>query len=272
MKNRVVRNLPRTTGGLEQQPPNQTHRPTTWTICVVAFLSVFTNLPSRAEASPIILYNNFGPGQSYSLDCINVAGANSFFPEEGLAEPFTPTITTTFDAVLLPLDNYADADYINVSLVADVGGGPGPTPLLTFSDSMLPFQNDGTVIDFAWNSSLGADPVLSAGTTYWITATVPFFSVDQWFVNTTGARQFDFAVFGFGGGIGWVSSTAPANVAPAMEVLGNTVSTPEPSAFAMLAGLAGMGAIGLTWVRRRAAAHSNRTSGGRRLWRKRRLA
>jgi hypothetical protein len=256
MKNRVVLNLPRTTGGLEQQPPNQTHRPTTWTICVVAFLSVFTNLPSRSEASPIVLYNNFGPGQSYSLESFDVAGANSFLTEEGLAEPFTPTITTTFDAVLLPLDNYADGNFINVSLVADVGGGPGPTPLVTFSDGMLPYQNDGTVIDLAWNSSLGPDPVLTAGTTYWITATVPFYSVEQWFLNTTGARRFDFGVFGFDAvGPSWVSSTAPTNVAPAMEVLGNTVSTPEPSAFAMLAGLAGMGAIGLTWVRRRAAAH-----------------
>ena len=148
MKNRVVLNLPRITGGLEQQPPNQTHRPTTWTICVVAFVSVFTNLPSRSEASPIILYNNFGPGQSYNRFAFyQVAGAQSAIAETALAEPFTPTITTTFDAVLLPLDNYRYANYINVSLGADVGGVPGPTPLVTFFDETLPVQNDGTVID-----------------------------------------------------------------------------------------------------------------------------
>jgi hypothetical protein len=235
--------------------PARAHRPTILTICVAAFLSVFAILPSRSEASQIVVYNNFGPDQSYGLSYYFLAGALGLYNEQSIAAPFTPTTTTTFDSVLLPVGFIEGFDNgVNVSIVQDVAGEPGPTPLATFQTGELAGYTNSGVLDVSWNRFFGfPDPVLTAGTTYWIAVTPSIESEDAWYFNTTGA---DVASQSSDGGLGWSRvGPYPAPVAPAFEVLGDTVSTPEPSAFAMLAGLAGMGAIGLTWVRRRAAAH-----------------
>ena len=221
----------------------------------LSVLSVFTILPSRSEASPIVVYNNFGPNQSYGLSYYFLGGPLGNNREQSVAAPFTPTTTTTFDSVLLPVGFIAGIDGgVLVSIVQDVAGEPGPTPLATFDTGELAGYTYSGVLDVSWNRFLGfPDPVLTAGTTYWIAITPTIISTDAWYFNTTGA---DVASQSSDGGLGWSRvGPYPAPVAPAFEVLGDAVSTPEPSAFAMLAGLAGMGAIGLTWVRRKAAAH-----------------
>jgi hypothetical protein len=201
-------------------------------VCVVAALSAFAVLPSRSQASPVVIYDSFGPGQTYGADAWGAVGpSNTLIPgaDDAVALSFTPSNTLTFDAVLMPLAYDSGANSAIVNLTPDVGGQPGPTPLETFSPSGLPTFPSGTVVQM---NSVN-DPVLIGGDTYWIT----FFpgasnSVMSWFFNSTGVIGFDGSL---DGGSTW--NFDAINTAPAMEVLGNQVSTPEPSSLAMLAGL-----------------------------------
>jgi hypothetical protein len=201
-------------------------------VCVVAALSAFAVLPSRLQASPIVIYDNFGPGLTYNTNAAwDAAGPNNtLIPGNQYADAlsFTPSSTLTFDAVLMPLSYFSGTNSAIVNLTPDVSGQPGATPLESFSVSGLPTFPNGNV--FQLNSV--TNPVLTAGDTYWIT----FFpgasnSIVSWFINSTGALGIGVSV---DGGSTWDFG---ASTAPAMEVLGNQVSTPEPSSLAMLAGL-----------------------------------
>jgi hypothetical protein len=133
-------------------------------ICCLLALSGFAIVPLRADASPIAVYDNFGPGQSYdtgdSWAVLSVPGHSG----QALAVPFTPATDVTLDAVLLPLNYLSGTNSVVVSLRPDVSGQPGATPLESFSLTGLPMEPSSTV--FQLNSV--SDPVLSAGTTYWI--------------------------------------------------------------------------------------------------------
>jgi PEP-CTERM motif len=211
------------------------------TCCVLA-LSVFAILPVRADASPIAVYDNFGPGQSYdtgdSWAVLSVAGHSG----QALAVPFSPASTVTLDAVLLPLNYLSGTNSVVVSLHPDVGGQPGATSLESFTLTGLPTEPTSTV--FQLNSV--SEPVLDAGTTYWIAA-FPGSSETEagWLWNSTGALGFSGTL---DGGNTWVYDDNPDYPAPALEVLGNQVATPEPSVLMMLAGL---GVCTVEWRRRR---------------------
>jgi hypothetical protein len=200
------------------------------TICCLLALAVFAMLAGRAEASPIVLYDNFGPGQSYDTgDSWAVDSAPGY--SGGLAVSFTPATTVTFDAVLLPLDYFTGTNNVVVNLRPDVSGQPGAISLESFSLTGLIPAPASTV--YQLNSV--SNPVLNAGTTYWIAA-FPGSSATEtgWLWNSTGALGFS----GTGdGGNTWTVTDSPGYPAPALEVLGNQVSTPEPSSLAMLAGL-----------------------------------
>jgi hypothetical protein len=207
-------------------------------VCVVAALSAFAVLPSRSQASPIVVYDNFGPGQSYNIGGWNVAGpTNPDGPafEQAVAEPFTPATTVTLDSVLVPIFPVGATNSVIVSLRSDVigpGGAEPGAPLESFTVTGLPAG--GTVFELDSISH----PILDAGTTYWI-AVFPGTSdgFAAWNENTTGASGISFT---FDGGNTWnwdYYSSTFGNTSAAFEVLGNQVSTPEPSSLAMLAGL-----------------------------------
>jgi hypothetical protein len=218
------------------------------TIFRLAVLSLFAILPTRSDASAIVVYNNFGAGQSYNPTTGWAAeGPDAFFGPGAVAEPFTPASTVTFDAVLLPLSNFAGTNSVIVSLRPDVGGQPGTTPIESFPLTGISTSPTSTV--YQLNSI--ADPVLNAGTTYWIALFAGGNNTEAaWMFNSTGADQFSSS---HDGGNTWFNGFP--NTAPAMEVLGNAVATPEPSALAMLAGLGAVACtIGATRMRRKPVA------------------
>jgi hypothetical protein len=217
------------------------------TISLLAVLSIFAALPARSKADPIVIYNNFGPGQTYGPDAWAAVGpTNPVFPgvQSEVALSFTPTTTSTFDAVLLPLAYNFGTNSVNVSLTADASGHPGTT-LESFSLTGLPTFPTGAV--YQLNSV--TDPLLTAGDTYWITFS-PGASdtLASWFQNSTG-------VIGFSGSSdGGNTWNVSANPAPTMEVEGQLLVTPEPSSLVMLAvGMCTMGWSGWTWRRRQSA-------------------
>jgi hypothetical protein len=213
-------------------------------IPVLVAVSVLGLLASRAEAS-IVVYSDFGPGQTYGSSLNDAAGATSFIGEDvGYADPFTPASTVTFASVLLPLSSVAGTKSLVVSLRPSVSGSPG-APIESFTVTGLPSFPTSTV--YQLNSLL--DPVLTAGSTYWI-AIFPGGS------NTVAGWNFDSV--GVNGGAANVNGSNtwtqnPDNTSSAFEVLGNPLATPEPASLSMLAGL---GACTMMWIgkRRRAAA------------------
>jgi hypothetical protein len=209
---------------------------------VLAAVSVLGLAASRVEAS-IVVYSDFGPGQTYGSSLNDAAGSTSFIGEQiGYADPFTPTSTVTFASVVLPLSSVSGTKSLIVSLRPSVSGQPG-SPLESFTVTGLPSFPTSTV--YTLNSLL--NPVLTAGSTYWI-AIFPGGS------NTVAGWNFDSV--GVNGGAANVNGSAtwthnPDNTSSAFEVLGNAVPTPEPASLSMLAGL---GACAAAWVGKRRRA------------------
>jgi PEP-CTERM motif len=197
-------------------------------IGVLAALLVFAVLPARSGASPIVLYDNFGPGQSYISGSGYAIGGptnTTFGAQQAIAQAFTPSSTVTFDSVLLPLGLESGTNSVIVSLTPEVAGQPGAVPLESFTVTGLPTFPSSTV--YQLNSVL--DPVLTAGDTYFITVlpSAPD-TAALWFLNST-----------FATGV-W-ASTDGANTwfftggdSATLEVLGNQVTTPEPASLTLL--------------------------------------
>jgi hypothetical protein len=124
--------------------------------CLVAFVAVGD---SCAEAD--VIYNNFGPGDSYST---SNNGWGVQYPVDGqiVGVPFTPTETVQFDDLTAAFTFLGGSGSLDVFLQQDAAGAPG-TILESFSTSN---GFDLGVITF--DSVLR--PALSAGTTYWIVA------------------------------------------------------------------------------------------------------
>jgi hypothetical protein len=206
---------------------------------VLAAVSVLGLLASRADAS-VVVYSDFGPGQTYGSSLNDAAGPTSFIGEEiGYADPFTPTGTVTFASVVLPLSSVSGTNSLVVSLRPSVSGLPG-SPLESFTVTGLPSFPTSTV--YQLNSLL--DPVLNAGSTYWIAIfpggsnTIAGWNFDSVGVNGGAANQ--------NGSATWTYN--PYNTSSAFEVLGNPLATPEPASLSMLAGL---GACAVVWFRKR---------------------
>ncbi len=197
-------------------------------IAVLSVCSLVTLAAARCEASPIVLYDNFGPSQSYNTtNAYSVTGAD--FPRLGLTEgavAFTPASNVTFSSVQLPVANVEGTNSLMIGLYADAGGQPSATPLESFTFTGLTTYPASGLIE--GDSVL--HPLLLAGATYWIAA-LPIASDtgDAWFLNSTGAvgRSYN-------NGAGWVAT--PTDTAPALEVLG-AAPAPEPSTRAMLIAL-----------------------------------
>jgi len=212
---------------------------------LLSFL-ILAMMAARSDASPVVVYNNFGAGESYNTtNAWTVEGTSTFFGQSELAESFTPTSTVTLDAVLLPLERISGTNSLIVSLRPDASGQPGTTSLESFTLTTLPTLPTSSV--FQLNSL--ANPVLDAGVTYWITLFPGAANTEVgWMFNSTGADHYSSSS---NGGATWQANLF--NPAPAMEILGDPVPTPEPSTISMLAGL-GACTVVWSWKRRRTIA------------------
>jgi hypothetical protein len=178
---------------------------------------------ASSEASPIVVYNNFGPGQTYnSTGAYSITGAS--IPRLGEGEEalaFTPATTVALVSVQLPLEYIQGTNSLIVSLRPDVGGQPGTTPIESFTFTGL--SATSTVVE--GDSVLL--PHLNVGVTYWI-AVFPggADTAGGWLLNSTGAVGRSFSA----NGSTWTNT--PADTSPALEVLGNPV--PEPGSAVLL--------------------------------------
>jgi hypothetical protein len=182
-----------------------------------------------------VIYNTFGPGNSYD----NVAGydiGGSPGVNQAYAIPFVPTETATVTGATLALALEGNTQMI-LSLASSTNGAPGSI-LNTFTQVGTPSQQP-QLIDF---SCTGCE-VLTAGETYFLVATQSIGSNSAWFFANSGTETVYFNANGTAFGP-W---TAVEGNLPAFDVEGtpSISQVPEPSALLLMATGFGMLAVGI---------------------------
>lgn len=189
-------------------------------------------LAASLPAWSATIYSNFGPGDSFDVPAYIIGGGSGTQQEVALS--FVPAFGATLDSIRVAVRNdpfFSSANNYTIYLASDSSGLPG-SAIETFSG--LTFSYPSAILTL--NSS--ANPLLSAGTMYWVVVTAPDL------IASSGAWNFsDQGVMGLAArsvNSGWNACVACAS--PVMDVNGTSVSEiPEPSALTLtLAGLAGL--------------------------------
>ncbi len=189
-------------------------------------------------AGPVVLYSNFGPGDSYfegpgvTFGCGAMCWGNDGLT---LAWAFTPGVTATFTE----LETVATSMFAPTSLIASIWTDSGGVPGAMIESLSTPLDPTFTHFDFL--SVL--HPTLTAGTTYWFVAAVPDPVNDaaQLALNSIGATGPQAYMWGAGP---WADGGS--NLQAVFRVTGDVESSvPEPSSLAlivaaMLGGLMGL--------------------------------
>ena len=201
---------------------------------VISRLVILVALICRtAFAGPVVLYNNFGPGDTYDVQPGITFGCGAFCwqnPGLTLAFAFTPSSTAAFTELEMVAGFGMHPANILASIRSDSGGLPGAV-LESFS---TPLTWPPTRLQF--NSIL--QPTLAAGMQYWVVAAVPdpVNDMGSWSINSIGANGPQAGKIGDGP---WTGSRT--NIDAVFRVTGDDSSVPEPSALALLVlGLAGI--------------------------------
>lgn len=187
-------------------------------VCLVAALA----LSARSASAAAIVFDTFGPGDTFDPGPFGVDGSGVF-----QAFLFSPTATGTLEQITVALGR-TDALQATTTfnLYQDAGGGSLGALIESFSvtnsvapDNTSPFT--GATVTFG---SLLA-PVLTSGATYWLSFTEPEAAngaTSLWFINSIGASGTR------------LTSALPAapNVMPAFRV--EVTAVPEPATSALV--------------------------------------
>jgi hypothetical protein len=136
------------------------------TIVMAVGLGLAATSEARADA---VVFSNFGPGTTFNTSTAwNVSGTN-IFSGRVVAQSFTPSDNFTFSSAQLAMGIVGGPNILQVVLMTSSGGFPGAiVETITLTDAVAPIGTGGIVLA---NSAL--QPLLSAGTQYWIVAFAP---------------------------------------------------------------------------------------------------
>lgn len=180
-------------------------------------------LPSRAG---IVVYDTFGPGDSYLGGGWSILGAGVSFGPQSVAASFTPGVSGNLEAVTLATFHSFGTDSMLVQVIEDSGGLPNGSILESFS---APLSGGVHLLNSVGN------PLLSAGTTYWV-AVLPGASDSNgaWNLNNQGLT----GPLAFESGSGWIGD---GGALPAFRVEVTEVPELEGTACMAALGLLGFG-------------------------------
>ena len=219
-------------------------------VLAVAVLGLAVGATGQARAG--IVFSNLGTNDSYGPTQYYITGPNS--PDYGVdqAAMFTISGTSdfTFTAAELPLKYSSGVNAVDIVLLPDVNGLPGSTPLETILVTNISFSTSLVTATSAIN------PVLYAGSTYWLAVMAPNDAMIVWQGNNTGdngnGTNLAFRVDVGSGYGGWISESSDSP-RPAFQIDGvplGLTSVPEPTTLTG-AGIAVFLGLGYAWRRRK---------------------
>jgi len=200
--------------------------------------------PGSAWASQV-LFSNFGPGQSYDQSLALSVGND--FAGDNLAQAgaFTPSSSAQIGAILIALsEGLGQSDPVTVAVAQDNNGLPGAT-LESFSigGGSLAAMGGGGIVTL---SSL-LNPMLVAGTQYWVTVSTTLNNSIGWHHNDgSNDSASNLEAYSLDGGINYFAPAGNARGAFEIDAL-LAQAAPEPGMLALLAG----GALGMAGRRKR---------------------
>ena len=194
--------------------------------------------PTAARAT--VIFSNLGSGSSYDTTGGNIVGdgLDGYGYNYALGGTFTPTANYTLGSFQLALNGVfgSNTDVVNVALTNASAGLPGSTiESFSIAAGTLGLLGNNNPLIFE-NSIL--NPLLSAGTQYWITVSTAITSSVAWNWNNIGDTA-DVAT-SLDGGSTWGGPYGQTPGAFEVDSLSQT-SVPEPSTMLLLVfGLAGL--------------------------------
>jgi hypothetical protein len=122
---------------------------------------VISQLPARAAVAPVIVFDSFGPGNSFLNSVVwGVSGASTSYGYRGQAEWFVPTISGYLSSFTLATYRQSGSGLSDFYIAEDSGSGPG-----TIMESFLDTANNPNGL-LTINSTV--QPLLQAGVKYWL--------------------------------------------------------------------------------------------------------
>jgi hypothetical protein len=179
-------------------------------------------------------YDNFGSGDTYNDSqgpVINGPSAPTGSITQGYQ--FTALDGGFLDSVMVGAKNVGGTNAITFTLTTDVGGLPG-APVESWSVADLSYHKTPGTPTTTLTSVL--HPTLTSGTSYFLIASAAGDAQDYWYLNSVGAsgmrvRSMKGAAF----------TTTAGQPQAVFRVMVSAI--PEPSTYALLGGLAALGAV-----------------------------
>lgn len=194
-----------------------------------------------------MLFNNFGPGDSYNSSFGDTVGSPAATPPAAplpateSASAFIPIANYALDSIELGMVYFSGVNALNISLASDSSGKPGGILETIHFPGIVPTPLAPQSPVFA--ASIDR-PLLTGGSQYWVIASATSATHMVWQLNNTG----DIGPIGtrFEGG-GW---TTFSDLRGAMRINGTAVAAiPEPSTYVLM--LAGLGLVAFAAKRAR---------------------